>query len=30
VDMTAVARARLDPIPVNRTAGIEVLRAAGG
>jgi acyl-coenzyme A thioesterase PaaI-like protein len=30
MDMTAVARARLDPIPANRTAGIKVLRAADG
>jgi acyl-coenzyme A thioesterase PaaI-like protein len=30
MDMTALARALLDPIPANRTAGITVLRAADG
>ncbi|GAA3770022.1 hypothetical protein GCM10022403_001740 [Streptomyces coacervatus] len=30
MDMTALARTLLEPIPAHRTAGIEVLRAADG
>ena len=30
MDMTALARSLLEPIPAHRTAGIEVLRAADG
>ncbi len=30
MDVTALARSLLDPIPAHRTAGIEVLRAADG
>lgn len=30
MDMTALARSLLEPIPAHRTAGIEVLRAANG
>ncbi|WP_416986204.1 hypothetical protein [Streptomyces sp. T028] len=30
MDMTALARTLLEPIPAHRTAGIEVLLAVGG
>jgi hypothetical protein len=30
MDVTALARSLLEPIPAHRTAGLEILRAADG